>query len=146
MNVIGLKCRYVGDDRLLRTRRLVVAGIIRDALRAGPGRLHVETDGSEFEDSPVTADDVVRVRVEGGRETADVRAVDLDAFRHLAPPRMMKLDVQIEEGNAQALMWAARAMRRPLDAVINDAVAAHVRTLGVGRSSATTLVGVAPRS
>ncbi|MGO8992373.1 MAG: hypothetical protein ACLQVI_03530 [Polyangiaceae bacterium] len=144
MNVIGLKCRYAGDDGSLRARRLVVAGVIRGARGAAPGRLHVETDDSEFEDWPVTADDVVRVRVEGGRETSDVRAVDLDVFRHLSPPRMMKLDVQLEEGNAQALMWAARAMRRPLDAVINDAVAAHVRALGVGRSAAKTLIGVAP--
>jgi hypothetical protein len=144
MNAIGLKCQYVGDDGSLRGRRLVVAGVLRGALRAAPGRLRVETDDAEFEDWPVTADDVVRVRVEGGRETADVRAVDLDVFGHLTPPRMMKLDVQIEEGNAQALMWAARAMRRPLDALINDAVEAHIRTLGVGRSRATTLVGVGP--
>ena len=66
MNVIGLKCRYAGDDGSLRARRLVVAGVIRGALGAVPGRLHVETDDSEFEDWPVTADDVVRVRVEGG--------------------------------------------------------------------------------
>lgn len=144
MNAIGLKCRYVGDDRSIRGRRFIVAGVLRGALRALPGRLRVETDDAEFEDWPVTPDDVVRVRVEGGRETVDVRAFDLDVFGHLAPPRMVKLDVQIEEGNAQALMWAARAMRRPLDALINDAVAAHVRTLGVGRSAATTLVGIAP--
>jgi hypothetical protein len=83
----------------------------------------------------------VRVRVEGTCEVAEVGATDLDVFRHLAP-RAMKLGVELEEATAQVLIWAARKMRRPLDMVINDAVTAHVRTLGVGRPTATTLIGL----
>jgi hypothetical protein len=98
-------------------------------------------DDEEIEDEPVRPEELVRVRFSDTRETADVRATDLDVFQHLVP-RTMKFDVEIDEATAQALIWAARQMRRPLAAVINDAVAAHVLKLGVGRLTTRTLVGI----
>lgn len=141
MDVIGLKCRYLGDSGGLRGRGLIIVGVLRGP-RACPEAVIVITDAEELLDWPVQADELVRVRIAGTKETSDVRAVDLDVFRHLGPPRTLKLDVQIEEANARALMFAARSMRRPLDAVLNDAVAAHVRALGVGRTTSTALVGL----
>ena len=140
MNVIGLKCCYVGPETPLRERPLLVLGVFRRRRADGSGR-HLETDDGEFEDEPLLPEERVRVRICDTGERADLRAADLDVFQHLTP-RMMKLDVELEEATAQAVIWAAQTMRRPLDALINDAVAAHVRTLGVGRVTTKTLVGL----
>ena len=52
------------------------------------------------------------------------------------------MNVRLEEGLAQELLFAARHLARPLDALINDAVAAHMRTRGVDRTRWTTLIGL----
>jgi hypothetical protein len=70
-----------------------------------------------------------------------VPAAELDVFRHLAP-RLTKMDIFLEQGIAQELLFAARPLARPLDALINDAVAADMRALGVDRTRWTTLVGL----
>jgi hypothetical protein len=48
----------------------------------------------------------------------------------------------LEEGIAQELLFAARHLARPFDALISDAFAAHMRALGVDRSRWTTLIGL----
>jgi hypothetical protein len=141
MKVIGLKCCYVGSEALLRGRRLTIVGVLRGSSRRDSGSIFLETEDEELEHEPVLPEELVRVRIGDTREVADVRATDLDTFHYLAP-RTMKLDVHLEEATAQALIWAARTMGRPLDLVINDAVAAHVLKLGVGRTTARTLVGI----
>jgi hypothetical protein len=140
MNVIGLKCGYVGADKSLRKANLVVEGVVRSAGRPDARHIYLELDDDELGDHPVTPDDLVRVRDLGSARIADVRATDLDIFQGLAP-RTVPLGVQLEEGLVQNATWAARRMGRPLDAVISDAIEAHLRTLGVGRTTSRTLIG-----
>ena len=139
MTVIGLKCLYLGPEASWRRRRATVVGVLRGSSR--PERMFLVQDEEELESEPVRPDELVRVRFTDTQATADVRATDLDVFRHLVP-RKMRFDVEFDEATGQALIWAAHQMRRPLAAVINDAVAAHVLKLGVGRLTARTLVGV----
>lgn len=139
MTVIGLKCLYVGAELAWRRRRATIVGVLRGSPR--PERMFLVEDEEELEDEPVRPEELVRVKFGDTRQVADVRATDLDVFRHLVP-RTMKFDVELDEATGQALLWAAKTMRRPLAAVINDAVAAHVLTLGVGRLTTRTLVGI----
>jgi hypothetical protein len=139
MTVIGLKCLYLGTEAAWRRRRATVVGVLRGSAR--PERMFLVQDEEELENEPVRPEELVRVRFGDTRETADVLATDLDVFRYLAP-RTMKFDVELDEATAQALIWAAHHLRRPLGAVISDAVAAHILKLGVGRLTARTLVGL----
>ena len=139
MTVIGLKCLYLGTEPAWRRRRATIVGVLRGSAR--PERMFLVKDEEELENEPVRPEELVRVRFGDTRQTADVRATDLDVFRHLVP-RTMRFDIELDEATGQALVWAAQTLRRPLDALINDAVAAHVLTLGVGRLTARTLVGI----
>ena len=139
MTVVGLKCLYLGTELAWRRRRATIVGVLRGSPR--PERMFLVQDEEELENEPVRPEELVRVRLDDTRQIADVCATDLDVFRHLAP-RRMKFDVEIDEATAQALLWAARTMRRPLGDVINDALTAHVLALGVGRLTAQTLVGI----
>ena len=138
MTVIGLQCLYLGSEPAWHRRRARIVGVLRGSARRE--RMFLVHDEEEFENEPVRPEELVRVRFSDTREMADIRATDLNVFRHLVP-RTMKFDVELDEATAQALLWAAEKMGRPLGAVINDAVAAHVLTLGVGRLTTRTLVG-----
>jgi hypothetical protein len=139
MTVIGLQCLYLGTEPALRRRRARIVGVLRGSAR--PERMFLVQDEEELENEPVRPEELVRVRFGDTRQVADVRATDLDVFRHLVR-RTMRFDVELDEATGQALLWAAQTMRRPLAALVNDAVAAHVLTLGVGRLTERTLVGI----
>jgi hypothetical protein len=139
MKTIGVHCYYIGPSAAMRNRRATILGVVRG--KRADASPYIERDDDEFEHEPVGPDEMVQVHIAESAAPTVVRAAELDVFRHLAP-RLTKMDVRLEEGLAQELIFAARHLARPLDALINDAVAAHMRNLGVDRTRWTTLVGL----
>ncbi len=139
MNAIGVHCYYIGPHAALRNRRATILGVVRG--KRADGSPYIETHDSEFEYEPVVPTEMVRVHITECASPVLVPAAELDVFRHLAP-RLTKMDIFLERGIAQELLFAARHLARPLDALINDAVAADMRALGVDRTRWTTLVGL----
>jgi hypothetical protein len=139
MNAIGVHCYYIGPHAALRNRRATILGVVRG--KRADGSPYIETDDTEFEHDPIVPTELVQVHIAERTSPALVSAVELDVFRHLAL-RLTKMHILLEEGIAQELLFAARHLARPLDALINDAVAAYMRALGVDRTRWTTLVGL----
>jgi hypothetical protein len=126
--IIGMRTRYVGTDELLRGEDVEVTAVIRGSVRGSPRRAPEVTEDEELWERPVAPEDDVRVRARGIPKL--VRAPELACFSHLQAARYLPVEVQLEARILAEAQAAARLARRTLDAVVDEALAKHLRAIG----------------
>jgi hypothetical protein len=133
LRIIGNETEYIGPNPLLLGQSAHVVGIIRGSVRDRTRRSPEVTDNEELYARPVAPEDGVRVRI-GGVLPKVVRATELACFRHLAGPPLVRVEVRLERAVLHEANVAAQISRRSLDAVLDEALTKHLRSIGFLRS------------
>src|SRR5438552_8203797 len=125
--IIGIETEYIGTHRMFRGQAARVVSVIRGSVRDRTRRTPEVTDDEELWLRPVAPEDDVRVRLGGVPKV--VRATELAWFRHLAPT-LVRVEVELEESVVREAKAAASMARRSLDAVVDEALTKHLRSIG----------------
>ncbi len=131
--IIGSETEYIGKERMFRGSSARIVSIIRGSVRGHVRRSPEVTDDEELTQRPVAPEDEVRVRLAGVLPKV-VRATELACFRHLMGPALVRVEVAIEKNVLHETKVAAQIARRSLDAVVDEALTKHLRSIGFLRS------------
>ena len=131
--IIGSETEYIGKERMFRGGTARIVSIIRGSVRGHVRHSPEVTDDEELSERPVAPEDEVRVRL-GGVLPKVVRATELACFQHLAGLTVVRVEVEIEENVLHQTRVAAQLARRSLDAVVDEALTKHLRSIGFLRS------------